>query len=86
MGRDTISCQLAFYPLETVNISQEVKVVLELIDQAPVESVANDLSTNIYGESREVFSLLQAITACMDRRGTAFTMSAHISNYCGCGS
>lgn len=84
MEKTQLSCQLAFYPLETKEISREVKKVLEIINKAPVYAETNALSTSLMGEANLIFSLLEEIATSMDLQGTSYTMQISISNYCAC--
>lgn len=79
-----LSCQLSFLPLATDEIDAEVRQVLTLIEHSRLRVETGALSTAVFGEAEEIFSLLKKIALAADSRGTAFSLQVSISNYCGC--
>ncbi|MGM0500518.1 MAG: YkoF family thiamine/hydroxymethylpyrimidine-binding protein [Bacillota bacterium] len=79
-----ISCQISFYPLNTKEVNQQVKKVINLINESNLEYESNSLSTIIYGSAEKIYALLAEITVKMDEDQSEFSMSINISNSCGC--
>ncbi|ADQ14422.1 YkoF family thiamine/hydroxymethylpyrimidine-binding protein [Halanaerobium hydrogeniformans] len=79
-----ISCQISFYPLYTEKVNDAVKEVIKLIEDSELQSESNSLSTNIFGESKQVYDLLAKITDFMADKEIKFAMNCNISNSCGC--
>ncbi|MFW6298267.1 MAG: YkoF family thiamine/hydroxymethylpyrimidine-binding protein [Bacillota bacterium] len=85
MGNPTIiSCQISYYPLNTKEVDEEVRKVINIIKASPLEHESNPLSTIIYGEADKVYSLLEEITEKMNEDNSEFSMAINISNSCGC--
>ena len=83
-NKKIISCQISFYPLNTIKVNEEVKEVLKIIDESGLRYESNALSTIVYGNVRNVYSLLEDITLKMDKNESEFAISLNISNSCGC--
>ncbi|MGM0603425.1 MAG: YkoF family thiamine/hydroxymethylpyrimidine-binding protein [Bacillota bacterium] len=79
-----ISCQINFYPLYTMDVNEEVKEVIDIIDKSGLKYKSGDLSTAVYGYSGEVYSLLEEITEILQQNDRLFSMNISISNSCGC--
>jgi uncharacterized protein YqgV (UPF0045/DUF77 family) len=79
-----ISCQISFYPLNTREVNEKVKKVINIIKASKLEYESNPLSTIVYGKADKVYSLLEEITIKMDQDNSEFSMSINISNSCGC--
>ncbi len=83
-NKKIISCQISFYPLNTIKVNEEVKEVLKIIDESGLRYESNALSTIVYGNVSDVYSLLEDITIKMDKNENEFAISLNISNSCGC--
>ena len=79
-----ISCQISFYPLYTENVNEEVKEVINLIENSELQSKSDAISTTIFGESEQIYALLAQITDFMTAKNFKFAMNCNISNSCGC--
>lgn len=84
MDKTFLSCRLTFLPLGPAEVGREVEVVLSIINSAPVRVETDSLGTNIFGEARDIFSLLERISSAAAARGTLFSLQVTLSNYCGC--
>ncbi len=82
--RDIISCQIAYFPIDSQNYSDDIKEVLNLIKISGLEYNIGDMSTIIKGEPERVMDLINNIHSRMSSEGRNYTMSIMISNICGC--
>ncbi len=78
------SCQIAFTPIVSNNYMEDVKKVLEIINNSGLENSVGVLSTFIRGDKNKVLKLITEIYDAMDSI-TNFSMDIKISNICGCG-
>ena len=78
------SCQIAFTPIVSDNYMDDVKKVLDIINNSGLENNVGVLSTFVRGEKGKVLKLITDIYESMDH-GTKFSMDIKISNICGCG-
>lgn len=78
------SCQIAFTPIVSDNYIDDVKKVLEIINNSGLENEVGELSTFVRGEKTKVLKLIEDIYVTMDQV-TKFSMDIKISNICGCG-
>ena len=83
--RGIVSCQIAYLPIGTVDYSDEVHDVLEIIKESGLEYNVDIMSTTIRGESDIVFKLIKKIHSEMSGKNYNFTMNILLSNICGCG-
>lgn len=78
------SCQITFTPIVSDNYMEDVKRVLEIINNSGLENSVGVLSTFVRGEKSKVLKLITEIYKNMDSI-TKFSMDIKISNICGCG-
>lgn len=78
------SCQLTFTPIVSDNYMDDVKEVLDIINNSNLENSIGVLSTFVRGEKSKVLKLITDIYETMDNK-TKFSMDIKISNICGCG-
>lgn len=78
------SCQIAFTPIVSDNYMDDVKKVLDIINNSGLENSVGVLSTFVRGEKSKVLKLITDIYENMDHV-TKFSMDIKISNICGCG-
>lgn len=78
------SCQIAFTPIVSDNYMEDVKKVLDIINNSGLENNVGVLSTFVRGEKSKVLKLITDIYENMDSI-TKFSMDIKISNICGCG-
>lgn len=78
------SCQIAFTPIVSENYMDDIKKVLDIINNSGLENEVGVLSTFVRGEKSKVLELISEIYETMDII-TKFTMDIKISNICGCG-
>jgi len=83
MGKEIISCEISFVPIETQNYIEDVEKVLTLISDSGLKYQTNAFSTIISGTPDTIFSLLKEISTKMCET-TKFIMITKISNVCGC--
>jgi len=83
-NQTVISCQISFYPLNTTEVNDQVKKVINIIDESKLKYESNSVSTIIYGSAEKIYALLAEITVKMDEEQSEFSMSINISNSCGC--
>lgn len=77
-----ISCQIAYYPLGTADYNSDVDSVIEILKNSGVFCEIGEMSTIIKGSQNAVFSVLQRITAEMNR--SKYVLNVCISNVCAC--
>jgi len=78
------TCQIAFTPIVSDNYIEDVKKVLDIINNSGLENSVGVLSTFVRGEKSKVLKLITDIYENMDHV-TKFSMDIKISNICGCG-
>ncbi|MDW5299313.1 MAG: YkoF family thiamine/hydroxymethylpyrimidine-binding protein [Sedimentibacter sp.] len=78
------SCQIAFTPIVSDDYIDDVKRVLDIINNSGLENSVGVLSTFVRGEKNKVLKLIADIYEAMDGE-TKFSMDIKISNLCGCG-
>ena len=79
-----MSCQIAYFPIGTVDYLMDIEKVLELIKSYQVKHEIGVLSTTIQGTKENVFKLIQDIYDTMDEQNCRFTINISLSNTCGC--
>ncbi len=77
------SCQITFTPIVSDNYMEDVKRVLDIINDSGLENSVGVLSTFVRGEKSKVLKLIKDIYENMDSI-TKFSMDIKISNICGC--
>lgn len=77
------SCQITFTPIVSKNYMEDVKKVLEIIQNSNLENEVGVLSTFVRGEKSKILKLITEIYETMDN-ATSFSMDIKISNICGC--
>ncbi len=80
-----ISCQIQYVPIKTMNVDEDVKRVLQLIDESGLVYQTGAMSTWIRGNPARLFQLLQELEKEMSDEKKQFTMTMILSNDCGCG-
>ncbi|MFW5985152.1 MAG: YkoF family thiamine/hydroxymethylpyrimidine-binding protein [Halanaerobiaceae bacterium] len=84
-AREVISCQIIFYPLETADIKEPVKEVLDIIKSVNLEEInIGSTATTLKGDREKIYNLLNKISATMDKKDMKYALSLNISNSCGC--
>lgn len=78
------SCQIAFTPIVSDDYINDVKKVLDIINNSGLENSVGVLSTFVRGEKSKILNLITDIYETMDSI-TKFSMDIKISNICGCG-
>jgi uncharacterized protein YqgV (UPF0045/DUF77 family) len=78
------SCQITFTPIVSDDYMEDVKRVLDIIEDSGLENSVGVLSTFVRGEKCKVLKLISDIYEIMDSK-TKFSMDIKISNICGCG-
>lgn len=82
-----ISCQIALYPLETMEVDKVILDALEavkpLIDDGLIVEVGT-MSTVIKGEDTIVWEALQLLYYSASKNGQKIILNTQISNECGC--
>ncbi|MEL7647326.1 MAG: YkoF family thiamine/hydroxymethylpyrimidine-binding protein [Sedimentibacter sp.] len=78
------SCQITFTPIVSDDYMEDVKRVLDIIEDSGLENSVGVLSTFVRGEKSKVLKLITDIYEIMDSK-TKFSMDIKISNICGCG-
>ena len=76
-----VSAQVSLYPLEQADISTPIHAVWEALRRLPVRFEPGPMSTVVRGESRAVFSALEAAFEGAAAFGHA-VMTVTISNAC----
>lgn len=77
------ACEVSFLPIVSENYSNDVKMVLDIIENSGLEFDAGEMSTLIRGSSEKIFALLSQIYNSLDDI-CSFSMVVKISNLCGC--
>ena len=79
-----VSCQIAYYPIGSVEYDDEVKTVLQLIEESGLDCNIGQMSTTIKGPGDKVMDLIALINKEMSLKGFKYTMNILLSNICGC--
>ena len=79
-----IACQLSYCPIGEVQYNREIERVLGLIAASGLQAEVGAMSTIIRGEAPKVLDLLGQIIQLQAESGLRYTMTATISNTCGC--
>ncbi|MCL2580151.1 MAG: Ykof family thiamine-binding protein [Oscillospiraceae bacterium] len=79
-----IACQLSFVPIGDIDYNREIGLVLDMIAASGLTHEVGAMSTIIRGESLKVLALLGQIIQHEAESGHRYTMTAAISNTCGC--
>lgn len=77
------ACTVSFIPVQSTSYIVDVDKVLEIIKQSGLQHVVGGFSTEIYGEAKDICSLISEIYNEMDR-GCSFVLDVRFSNVCGC--
>lgn len=78
-----LSCQLALYPLKTVQVNEVVKRAIKVLDCYPVTYKVNGMSTVLVGGAEAVWTALRAFTDRSMEEGMKVVVTTTISNCCG---
>lgn len=78
-----MSCQIALYPLDSLDSTEVIRQVLEQMDWQEVTVDVGSMSTVVRGEETFVWEKLRQLYALADASGR-FAMSVLLSNHCGC--
>lgn len=78
-----MACQMALYPLDTIDSSKVIAEVLEEMDWQGVEVTVGSMSTYIGGEEEAVWGKIRQLYSLAERSGL-FSLQITVSNKCGC--
>lgn len=81
---EIISCQISYFPIDSIRYIEDIDKVLELIKDSALEYNVDVLSTTIRGDSDKVFNLIANIHKEMSNKDCKYTMNIMLSNICGC--
>lgn len=79
-----VSCQMSYFPIDSKKYLEEIRCVLNLIEDSGLQHHVDVLSTTIQGEAEKVFDLMRDIHKKMSNTECNYTMNIMISNICGC--
>lgn len=79
-----LSCQLTFIPLFEGNAEEKIIEIIKLIEASGLRHQVGAMSTQVVGESKEIFALLQTIDDFCNQNQWHYHIPMMISNYCGC--
>lgn len=85
MGKeDIVSCQIAYFPIDSKKYLDEIKEILNLIKDSGLDYEIGAMSTVIKGEADRMFDLIKSIHKRASFKNYGYTMNIVFSNICGC--
>ncbi len=85
LNEDLITCQIIFYPLATTEVTRPVNEVIDIIKSYSLQDIeVGPTSTILRGSRDKIYTLLNNISAEMEKQDIKYAMSINISNECGC--
>lgn len=73
-----MKCQLAYLPMSTENIAEQVDDVIDFIDGYDLEYNVGEMSTYVEGDKEEVFNLVDDIYTTQNDNGNQFRLHVEL--------
>ncbi|MGK7371461.1 MAG: YkoF family thiamine/hydroxymethylpyrimidine-binding protein, partial [Candidatus Halalkalibacterium sp. M3_1C_030] len=73
-----MKCQLAYLPMSTENIAEQVDDVIDFIDGYDLEYNVGEMSTYVEGDKEEVFNLVNDIYTTQNDNGNQFRLHVEL--------
>lgn len=80
-----LSLEFTFIPLKDMNPEDKIMSILDLIEKSGLDYQIGTMSSQVRGEAKRVFELLEKIDAYCSDEGIKYHIPMIFSNYCGCG-